>query len=221
MRTDLIIGVLISALLHAGFLYGEKLIPKSKGPEKHLQKEEEQSIQMDMPPIEPDEEEKVEDMDDQPQENQLAPPSLIDMPTVVPVTAFTTPLQPPPPPGIEASKGAVTIPVTKPGAGFGKGIKDLFDIANLDQIPQARVQVQPNYPFEMRRAGISGEVIVMFIVGNTGDVIDAYAAKSTQREFEAPAVQAVMKWKFRPGRKGGKAVNTRMQVPIVFNLSDE
>ena len=54
-----------------------------------------------------------------------------------------------------------------------------------------------------------------------GNVVEAYAVKSTQREFESPAVQAVMKWKFKPGRKGGRAVNTKMQVPIVFNLSDE
>ena len=34
------------------------------------------------------------------------------------------------------------------------------------------------------------------------------------------AIQAVGKWTFRPGRKGGRAVNTRMQVPIVFSLND-
>ena len=73
----------------------------------------------------------------------------------------------------------------------------------------------------MRRAGVSGEVTVAFIVGSSGDVVEAYAVKSTQREFEQPAVQAVLKWKFRPGRKGGRAVNTRMSVPIVFNLNEE
>ena len=35
------------------------------------------------------------------------------------------------------------------------------------------------------------------------------------------AVRAVSKWKFKPGRRGGKAVNTRMSVPIVFNLDSE
>jgi len=31
---------------------------------------------------------------------------------------------------------------------------------------------------------------------------------------------AIQKWKFRPGKKGGKAVNTRMSVPLIFNLKD-
>jgi periplasmic protein TonB len=42
--------------------------------------------------------------------------------------------------------------------------------------------------------------------------------KSSQREFEAAAVQAVSQWKFTPGRKRGSNVNTHMQVPIVFSL---
>ena len=50
---------------------------------------------------------------------------------------------------------------------------------------------------------------------------NAYAARSTQREFESAAVQAVSKWKFRPGKKSGRAVNTHMQVPIVFTLNEE
>jgi protein TonB len=73
----------------------------------------------------------------------------------------------------------------------------------------------------MRRAGISGEVVVDFLVDTNGDVQNAYAVRSSQREFEAAAVQAVSKWKFKPGRKGGRNVITHMQVPIVFTLSDD
>ena len=41
------------------------------------------------------------------------------------------------------------------------------------------------------------------------------------RAFEAAAVQAVTKWKFKAGKKGGRNVPTHMQVPIVFTLNDE
>ena len=218
MRRDLIIGIIVSALLHAGFLIG---LPKPKAEvRKHLD-EKADLIQMDMPPLEEEKEDKVEEQTDEPVENQVAPPSLVDMPTNVAVQTFTTPLQPPPPPGLTPSKGAVTIPVTRPGSNLGKGMKDLFDIANLDQVPAPKYRGQPIYPFEMRRAGVSGEVLVAFIVTSNGDVVEATAIKSTQREFEAAAVQAVSKWKFRPGRKSGRPVNTKMSVPIVFNLSDE
>jgi periplasmic protein TonB len=218
MRKDLIVGILVSALMHGGVLWG---IQKPKVKVVKVEEDQKNEIQMVMPEIEPEEEETVEELNDETPETALAPPSLIDLPTVVPVQAFTQQIQPPPPPGLTPSRGAVVVPVNKPGSQLGKGMKDLFNIADLDNPPQARFQPGPNYPFEMRRAGISGEVTVAFIVDSNGNVVEAYAVKSTQREFESPAVQAVMKWKFKPGRKGGRAVNTKMQVPIVFNLSDE
>jgi protein TonB len=181
----------------------------------------EEIVQMEMPPLPEEEEEKVEELDDEePLENVMAPPSLIDLPTVVPVNAFTQPLQPPPPPGLVASKGAINIPVNPPGANFGRGIKDLFDINNLDQKPVGRVQNPPQYPYEMSRAGISGEVVVEFIINSNGDVVDTRVVRSSHREFEVPAMQAVQKWKFKPGRKGGKAVATRVSQLIEFNLED-
>ena len=60
-----------------------------------------------------------------------------------------------------------------------------------------------------------------FLVDTNGDVQNAYAIRSSQREFEAAAVQAVSKWKFKPGRKGGRDVITHMQVPIVFTLNED
>lgn len=222
MTRDLIIGILLSALLHGGFLFGEQLFPK-KAETTTKAKEEEPVIEIvQIPPIEPEEPEIVEATDEPVAEvTDLAPPMAADVPSVVTVESFVQKLQPPPPPGL-SRPGAVTIPPTHTGTGqIGKGMKDLFDLANLDQQPTARFQAKPVYPFEMRRAGINGEVLVAFIVDSNGDVREAYAVRSTQREFEAAAIQAVSKWKFRPGKKGGRNVNTKMNVPIVFNISAE
>ena len=216
MRKDLIIGIIVSVALHATFLFGFNFKPKAKA---KAAEQKEEVVQFEMPPIEPEKDEKVEELTEEAPTNQLAPPSLVDVPSVN-VTAFTQQLQPPPPPGIEA-KGAISIPVIKPGTQLGKGMKDLFDVANLDQPPVLRVPVNPNYPFEMRRAGISGEVTVEYIVDSNGNVAQAQVVRSSQREFESPALQAVLKWKFRPGKKGGRAVNTRVQQIITFNLNDE
>jgi periplasmic protein TonB len=222
MRRDLIIGILVSVLVHGGFAALGEL---SKGRKKAPVKEEEPpTIQVAMPPpIEPDEPETV-DLEPTPQQETaaLAPPSIVDIPGVVLPDSFTQQIQPPPPPNLGKPTGLTAIPPGRPGTGaIGKGLGEIFDIRNLDQQPAERgVRAQPSYPFEMRRAGINGEVIVGFIVDTNGDVRDAYVIKSSQREFEAPALQAVMKWKWKPGRKGGKAVNTRMQIPIVFNLTD-
>jgi RNA polymerase sigma factor (sigma-70 family) len=92
----------------------------------------------------------------------------------------------------------------------------VYDLSALDQVPVARFQARPQYPFEMRRAGISGEVVVDFLVDANGDVQNARAIRSSRPEFEPAAVQAVSKWKFNPGKKGGADVVTHLQVPIVF-----
>ncbi len=217
MNKDLIIGILVSVLLHVTFLFGfnRKPAPVHRAAEK-----KEAVMQFEMPPLDEDKPEKVEEIQDEQQQNVLAPPSLVDMPSIVPVDAFTQPLTPPPPPGLVVSNSAINIPVIKPGANFGKGIKDLFDINNLDQKPVARVQPQPTYPYEMSRAGISGEVVVEFIISSNGDVIQTQVIRSSHREFEQPAMQAVQKWKFKPGRKGGRAVNVHVSQLIEFNLED-
>ncbi len=214
MRRDLIVAFIVSFAIHGGVAWlGESLKHK---PVKAPPKKEEAVIQLEMPKLEPDEPEKVE-TDEQAPPIDLAPPMQQDVPQLVQVDSFVQPIQPPPPEGLKPNTGMIVIPT---GAhNLGKGI-EVFDISKLDQIPVAKFQAAPQYPFEMRRAGITGEVLVDFIVTSEGDVRNAYAAHSTQREFEASAVLAVSKWKFRPGKKGGRPVNTHMQVPVAFTLSD-
>lgn len=217
MRRDLFIGVFISILLHVGMLYGDKLIKFTPKPKP---KEEPPPVvqMMEMPKIEPDEPEKVDTSEEQ-KPIDLAPPMQADVPQLAAPDAFVQKIQPPPPEGLTPSASVNVIPEVRDTSLF-KGVA-VFDISKLDQQPTARYQARPQYPFEMRRAGIAGEVLVDFLVDTAGDVQNAYALKSSQREFEAAAVQAVSKWKFKPGRKGGRDVVTHMQVPIVFTLNDE
>jgi protein TonB len=217
MNKDIIIGIVVSLALHATFLgaFNRKAPPPAKVVEK-----EEAVVQFEMPPLDEEPEEKVEELTEEVVENIMAPPSLVDLPSVVPVNAFTQPIAPPPPPGLTTNKGAITIPVTKPGANFGKGISNLFNIGDLDQQPVARVRQAPTYPYDMRRAGINGTVVVEFIISTEGDVIQTQVVRSSHREFEMPALQAVQKWKFKPGRKGGRVVNVRASQLLEFNATE-
>jgi len=173
---------------------------------------------MEMPKLEPDEPEKVE-------ASTIKSPSTSRRPcrrtcrNSPPILPFVQKIQPPPPEGITPSASVNVIPEVRDTSQF-RGMQ-VFDISKLDQTPVPKYQARPQYPFEMRRAGIAGEVLVDFLVDTAGDVQNAYAAKSSQREFEQAAVQAVSKWKFKPGRKGGRDVVTHMQVPIVFTLNEE
>ncbi len=218
MRRDLIIGIFVSLLIHLGVFYGDQIL-KFK-PKPKPKKEEAPKIQLiEMPKIEPDEPEKVEATDEPTKPLDFAPPMQTDVPQVITDTSFVQKIQPPPPDNVRPAAGIITIPGDRDMSRF-RGI-EVFDLSKLDQQPVAKFQARPQYPFEMRRAGIAGEVTVDFIVDSNGDVQNAYAIKSSQREFEAAAVQAVTKWKFKPGRKGGRNVNTHMQVPIVFTLNEE
>jgi len=212
MRRDLIIGFVVTVGLEVGIAVGgdiTKYKPKPKVVEK------DPVIEIVPPKIEPDEPDVVEDTPPAPQD--IAPPMQNDVPQVVTPDSFVQQIEPPPPDVSALSKNIVKIPETRTGLGN----VEVFDISKLDQQPVAKFQARPQFPFEMRRAGISGEVVVDFIVDTNGEVRNAYAAHSSQREFEAAAVQAVSKWKFRPGRKNGHAVFTHMQVPIVFTLNED
>ncbi|QYM78521.1 TonB family protein [Horticoccus luteus] len=216
MRRDLIIGVILSLAIHGGVAWLPQLF--KGGTKAPPPKEEVTTIElMKMPPLEPEEPEEIPN--DEPQTPiEFAPPMQADVPQIVPVDAFVQQIQPPPPEGLKPNTGVITIPQGRPG-GFGKGI-EIFDVSKLDKSPVPKVRVAPNYPFEMKRSGITGEVVVDFIVDTHGDVQNAFAVRSTQREFEQPAVQAVSKWKFTPGRKNGRAVYSHLQVPIEFKLDD-
>jgi RNA polymerase sigma factor (sigma-70 family) len=74
--------------------------------------------------------------------------------------------------------------------------------------------VPPQHPPELRRAGVEGEVLVEFAVDANGNVQNVRAIRSTRIEFEAAALQAVSKWKFKPGQNSSQP----MQIPVVFRL---
>jgi protein TonB len=212
MRRDLLIALLVSLGVHASLAYfGSYKSPPPPPPVK----DKETVIAIAMPKIEPDPPDVVEDQQQAPAD--VAPPMQNDVPQQVTADSFVQPIEPPPPDLSAFAKSAVKIPETR--TGFGKGI-EVFDISKLDQQPEPRFQARPVYPFEMRRAGISGDVLVDFIVDTDGNVRNATAAHSSQREFEPAAIQAVSKWKFKPGRKNGHSVFTHMQVPIVFTLDE-
>jgi len=210
MRRDLIIGILVSVLVHGSVAYVGEVLGHRPPPARA--KSAEPTIQLiEMPKIEPDEPENTDADQQQVTPADFAPPMQTDVPSIVTDTSFVQKLEPPPPENMSVNKGAIVIPQNT----------GIFDISKLDQIPIPVVQGKPQYPFEMRRAGLSGTVNVDFIVDTSGNVRAPYAASSSQREFESSAVAAVSKWRFRPGKKSGHTVNTHMQVMIVFTLNNE
>jgi protein TonB len=167
--------------------------------------------------LNPDPVEVTDPTDARPQakEDVASPPVNQDYPQPAPPDRFTVPVEPPPPAPFDPN--LTKIPQGPRGTGLTPRI---WDPGQLEQPPIARVKIPPVYPQELKRQGITGEVLVDFIVDPSGNVRNPVAARSSQRDFEESACRAVGKWRFTPGIKGGRAVFVHMQVPIVFTLSD-
>lgn len=113
-----------------------------------------------------------------------------------------------------------------PGPGIGPGDWSgqppaIIDVGALDRPPRARAQPAPEYPAALRRDQIEGDVVVEFDVDTSGRVVSARIVGGGHREFEQAAVRAVLRWRFEPGRSGGRVVPFRMAVPIGFRLTGE
>jgi protein TonB len=96
----------------------------------------------------------------------------------------------------------------------------VFELSEVDRIPRPIYRASPTYPYEMKQAGISGSVQLLFICDTEGRVKRIQVRSSTNREFETPAVNALREWRFEPGMKDGEPVNVRMLVPFNFNVKD-
>jgi protein TonB len=92
-----------------------------------------------------------------------------------------------------------------------------FAIAELDQKPRPILQTAPQYPYELRQKKIEGTVSVLFIVDETGRVVNPKIETSPNPGFERPVLEAVRQWKFEAAVRGGKKVAARMRVPLRFS----
>jgi protein TonB len=152
-----------------------------------------------------------------------APPALDDVPPAkLPEDVFSMPVDNRPRPierGITELPSTIGSEIGVPG-GIDMSRVQIFPPGALDRTPRTKVQIPPDYPYAMKQTGTSGSVTVEFDVDTAGHVVRAEAISYTDREFVEPAVRAVRKWKFEPGRRNGKAVPFRMAVPIEFGMEN-
>ncbi|MGD1074062.1 MAG: energy transducer TonB [Bryobacteraceae bacterium] len=71
---------------------------------------------------------------------------------------------------------------------------------------------------EARKAKYSGTVPLSMVVDQEGRARDIHVLKSLGMGLDEKAIEAVQKWKFKPGMKGGQAVNARAQIEVNFRL---
>lgn len=111
--------------------------------------------------------------------------------------------------------GQVKLPSLTDGSG---GDDASFAPGALDSDPRATYRHPPSMNGAIRAKIRSGDatVWIAFIVDENGKVISPRVLSSPDRVFNGPALAAIQKWRFEPGRSGGKAVKRPMKVPITF-----
>lgn len=76
------------------------------------------------------------------------------------------------------------------------------------------------YPPIARRMGIQGTVYIGFVVGKSGEILDARVIKGIDASCDAEALRVINLMKdWSPGLQGGSPVKVRMVLPITFRLA--
>lgn len=95
-----------------------------------------------------------------------------------------------------------------------------FNLSQVDKPPRILHRVQPAYPFEAKQKGISGSVMLQFVVTATGEAKEPRVISSKPKGvFDKAALDAIKQFTFVPAYKGGKPVDCIVNLPISFSLN--
>jgi protein TonB len=105
------------------------------------------------------------------------------------------------------------------GPGYHGGWSDgAFVIGGGVSAPSVLRKVEPEYSEEARKAKYQGTVILYVIVDERGNARDVRVGRPLGLGLDQKAIEAVEKWKFRPGMKDGKPVAVHATIEVNFRL---
>ncbi len=91
----------------------------------------------------------------------------------------------------------------------------------VDEYPEVIHRENPEYPRPARDAGITGTVWVKVLVSEAGEVLKAAVDRSSGMDvLDDSAVEAALKWRFKPATHEGRPVKVWVSFPIEFTLDD-
>jgi protein TonB len=99
------------------------------------------------------------------------------------------------------------------GGGGGAGILD-----EVDAPPSPISKIQPTYSNGLLKKGVGGRVLIICVVDAAGKVVSANIKQSAHPELDKAAIDAVIKWKFKPANKAGRNVTAKCVVPFNFEV---
>jgi periplasmic protein TonB len=115
--------------------------------------------------------------------------------------------------GVGSGKG----PGFGPGEGGGVG-GGVFRVGGGVSPPTLLYKVEPEYSEEARRAKYQGTVVLYVEVSPDGKAHNLRVVRSLGLGLDEKAMEAVNKWKFKPGLKDGKPVTVAATIEVNFRL---
>jgi TonB family protein len=88
----------------------------------------------------------------------------------------------------------------------------------VDELPTLQNMVTPRYPDELRALGLTGEVVVEYVVNAEGRVARSSLRilRSTHPAFSREVIEALLRARFNPARAGRRSVAVLVQQKIRF-----
>jgi TonB family protein len=98
-----------------------------------------------------------------------------------------------------------------------RGSVDSHSVTGI-KAPQVIFKVNPEYTEEARRAKYSGTVILSVDVSPAGEPGNISVVRGLGLGLDEKAIEAVSRWRFRPGTKDGEPVTVQALVGVTFRL---
>ena len=115
--------------------------------------------------------------------------------------------------GVEPGKG----PGFGPGEGGGIG-GGVYRIGGGVSMPLLMYKIDPEYSDEARKAKFQGTVVLTAIVDTDGIAKNIKVMRPLGLGLDEKAIEAIKKWRFRPGVKDGKLVAVFITIEVNFRL---
>lgn len=115
--------------------------------------------------------------------------------------------------GVGSGRGPGTGPGS--GGGFGGGA---YRIGGGVSPPSVLSKVEPEYSEEARKAKWQGTVVLQLVVDEHGLPQQMHITRSLGLGLDQKALEAVGKWRFKPGMKDGKPVPVIATIEVNFRL---
>ena len=120
-------------------------------------------------------------------------------------------------PGIPLLGAIVTVALAA-ATGFGYQPREPYRIGNGVSAPTLIEKFDPEYTKQALDEKIEGIVVLHVIVAASGITEDIYVIRSLDSGLDRKAIEAVKRWRFKPGTRQGKPVDVKATIEVRFRL---